>query len=96
LLAKQQMKMEGSVVLLAGIGKDGSIQNLQVISGLQRFFLLPRVKPSSNGALSVITSRGRRTSRRLKNCRIECSNISGFPLSRFAPARKSAQIISRQ
>src|SRR5437588_11718503 len=34
--------------------------------------------------------------RNLKNCRIECSSISGFPLSRFAPARKSAQIISRQ
>jgi hypothetical protein len=34
--------------------------------------------------------------RNLKNLVIECSNISGFPLSRFAPARKSAQIISRQ
>jgi hypothetical protein len=32
----------------------------------------------------------------LKNLVIEYSNISGFPLSRLAPARKSAQIISRQ
>src|SRR6266436_7777088 len=34
--------------------------------------------------------------RNLKNCRIDCNNISGFPSSRCAPARKSAQIISRQ
>ena len=34
--------------------------------------------------------------RNLKNRLIECSNISGLPLSRFAPARKSAQIISKQ
>ena len=34
--------------------------------------------------------------RNLKNCWIDCSNISGFPSSRCAPARKSAQIISRQ
>ena len=34
--------------------------------------------------------------RNLKNCWIDCSSISGFPPSRFAPARKSAQIISRQ
>ena len=33
LLANQQMKTEGAVVLLARIGKDGSIQDLQVISG---------------------------------------------------------------
>src|SRR5437016_10156398 len=33
--------------------------------------------------------------RNLKNCWIECSNISGLPLSRFAPARKSVQIISK-
>jgi TonB family protein len=33
LLANQQMKIEGAVVLLARIGKDGSIQDLQVISG---------------------------------------------------------------
>jgi|SRR5271156_3345758 len=32
----------------------------------------------------------------LKNLVIEYSNISGFPPSRWAPARKSAQIISRQ
>jgi hypothetical protein len=32
----------------------------------------------------------------LKNLVIEYSNISGFPLSRLAPAKKSAQIISRQ
>ena len=32
----------------------------------------------------------------LKKCEIEFSSRSGFPLSRFAPARKSAQIISRQ
>jgi len=34
--------------------------------------------------------------RNLKNCWIDCNKISGFPSSRFAPARKSAQIISRQ
>jgi hypothetical protein len=34
--------------------------------------------------------------RNLKNRVIELSKISGLPLSRFAPARKSAQIISRQ
>ena len=34
--------------------------------------------------------------RNLKNREIECKSNSGFPLSRFAPARKSAQIISRQ
>ena len=34
--------------------------------------------------------------RNLKNRWIDCNNISGFPSSRFAPARKSAQIISRQ
>jgi hypothetical protein len=34
--------------------------------------------------------------RNLKNCWIDCSNISEFPSSRCAPARKSAQIISRQ
>jgi hypothetical protein len=60
------MKMEGSVVLLAGIGKDGSIQNLQVINGPEILFLLPRVKPSSNGASSLITSRGRLSKRRSK------------------------------
>ena len=32
----------------------------------------------------------------LKNLVIENSSVSGSPLSRFAPARKSAQIISRQ
>src|SRR6266852_6900044 len=34
--------------------------------------------------------------RNLKNLETECKSTSGFPLSRFAPARKSAQIISRQ
>lgn len=34
--------------------------------------------------------------RNLKNLVIENSNISASPLSRLAPARKSAQIISRQ
>jgi hypothetical protein len=34
--------------------------------------------------------------RRRKNRLIENSRVSGSPLSRFAPARKSAQIISRQ
>jgi hypothetical protein len=34
--------------------------------------------------------------RNLKNLEIDCTSNSGFPLSRFAPAKKSAQIISRQ
>jgi hypothetical protein len=34
--------------------------------------------------------------RNLKNSRMDRSNISGSPLSTLAPARKSAQIISRQ
>src|ERR1019366_5208881 len=34
--------------------------------------------------------------RNLKNLVIEKSSVSGSPLSRLAPARKSAQIISRQ
>ena len=34
--------------------------------------------------------------RKLKNRRSERTSISGSPFSRFAPARKSAQIISRQ
>jgi hypothetical protein len=34
--------------------------------------------------------------RNLKNLVIENSNVAGSPLSRLAPARKSAQIISRQ
>src|SRR6266550_3185892 len=34
--------------------------------------------------------------RNLKNRAMECSKISGLPLSRLAPARKSAQIISKQ
>src|SRR6266699_822374 len=34
--------------------------------------------------------------RNLKNRAMECSKMSGLPLSRFAPARKSAQIISKQ
>ena len=34
--------------------------------------------------------------RNLKSRTIDCKSTSGFPLSRFAPARKSAQIISRQ
>ena len=34
--------------------------------------------------------------RNLKKFVIELSKISGFPLSKLAPARKSAQIISRQ
>ena len=34
--------------------------------------------------------------RNLKNRVIDCSRISWLPLSRLAPARKSAQIISRQ
>ena len=34
--------------------------------------------------------------RNLKNLVIENSSISGSPLSRLAPARKSAQIISKQ
>src|ERR1051326_5927403 len=34
--------------------------------------------------------------RKRKNRLIENSRVSGSPLSRFAPARKSAQIISRQ
>ncbi len=33
--------------------------------------------------------------RKRKNRFIDISSTSGFPLSRFAPARKSAQIISR-
>src|SRR6266705_1424867 len=32
----------------------------------------------------------------LKNLEMDCSSTSGSPLSRLAPARKSAQIISRQ
>jgi hypothetical protein len=32
----------------------------------------------------------------LKNLVIENNSVSGSPLSRLAPARKSAQIISRQ
>jgi hypothetical protein len=34
--------------------------------------------------------------RNWKNRSADCKRISGFSLSRFAPARKSAQIISRQ
>jgi hypothetical protein len=34
--------------------------------------------------------------RNRKDRDIACKSASGFPLSRFAPARKSAQIISRQ
>src|SRR5207245_5108701 len=34
--------------------------------------------------------------RNLKKRETECKSNCGFPLSRFAPARKSAQIISRQ
>jgi hypothetical protein len=34
--------------------------------------------------------------RNLKNLVIEYSSVAGSPLSRFAPAKKSAQIISRQ
>ena len=34
--------------------------------------------------------------RNLKNLDMDCSNAVGSSLSRFAPARKSAQIISRQ
>ena len=34
--------------------------------------------------------------RNLNNCTIDCSITSGLPFSRLAPARKSAQIISRQ
>src|SRR2546429_9185004 len=34
--------------------------------------------------------------RNLKNRAMECSKMSGLPLSRLAPARKSAQIISKQ
>jgi TonB family protein len=41
LLAKQQT-MEGSVVLLARIDKDGNIQNLQVISGPEILFAAAR------------------------------------------------------
>lgn len=41
LLAKQQM-MEGSVVLLARIDKDGNIQNLQAISGPEILFAAAR------------------------------------------------------
>jgi hypothetical protein len=34
--------------------------------------------------------------RNLKNRKADCKRISGFSFSRFAPARKSEQIISRQ
>ena len=34
--------------------------------------------------------------RNLKNRKADCKRTSGFSFSRFAPARKSAQIISRQ
>src|SRR3989454_12483141 len=34
--------------------------------------------------------------RNLKNREMDCNSSSGSPLSRLAPARKSAQIISRQ
>src|SRR5437667_12871855 len=34
--------------------------------------------------------------RNLKNRAMECSKMSGLPVSRLAPARKSAQIISKQ
>ena len=47
------------------------------------------LKPSRN---SCRCSPGRN----LKNLVIENSSVSGSPLSRLAPARKSAQIISRQ
>jgi hypothetical protein len=47
------------------------------------------LKPSRN---SCLCSPGRN----LKNLVIENSSVSGSPLSRLAPARKSAQIISRQ
>jgi protein TonB len=41
LLAKQQT-MEGAVVLLARIDKDGNIQNLQAISGPEILFVAAR------------------------------------------------------
>ena len=47
LLAKQ-MKVEGAVVLNALIGRDGNIQQLQVLSG-PRFFLLRHGKRCSDG-----------------------------------------------
>src|ERR1035437_1632807 len=47
------------------------------------------LKPSRN---SCLCSPGRN----LKNLVIENNSVSGSPLSRLAPARKSAQIISRQ
>src|SRR5947208_1972223 len=34
--------------------------------------------------------------RNLKNLRTDCKRTSVFPFSRFAPAKKSAQIISKQ
>ena|SRR6266404_9640535 len=49
-------------------------------------------RPSSCSRNACCCSQGRN----LKNCLIDCNNISGFPSSRCAPARKSAQIISRQ
>jgi hypothetical protein len=36
------------------------------------------------------------TGKNLKNLSMDCNRISGLPFSKFAPARKSAQIISRQ
>ena len=50
-------------------------------------------------AFSVTWCRNVRLSspgRNLKNRKADCKRTSEFPFSRFAPARKSAQIISRQ
>ena len=54
---------------------------------------------SSHDAFSVTWCRNVCLSslgRNLKNRRADCKRTSGFSFSRFAPAKKSAQIISRQ
>jgi TonB family protein len=42
LLAKRKMETEGSVVLLARIGKDGGVQSLQMLSGPEDLFAAAR------------------------------------------------------
>src|SRR5450631_4474938 len=66
-----------------------------------------RIQPQAHGLLAnrvheaVLLKPSRNDARcswgrNLKNLVIEKSSVSGSPLSRLAPARKSAQIISRQ
>ena len=74
---------------------------------LPKILVQPRIQPQrvgfrssrAHGALSLRPPRNAcccAVGRNLKNLVIENNSVSGSPLSRLAPARKSAQIISRQ